>query len=134
MELIPVLSSSVPFIWDRVLPLIERACQKGPTQDLDPDDLRQCCIEGKHQLWIVASNSIQAVAITGILDDVCEWIVFASDDPDGWKEHVPAIEAWAASMGCTKMRSYSRPGMKRVMPEGYRIKGYIFEKVLGDGQ
>lgn len=134
MELIPVRAECVDLIWPKIASLVERACRKGPTHDLDALEVKQLCKDRKHQIWIaVIGDQVSAVAITGIMGTVCEWIAFAAVSNEGWQEHIGTIEQWAKSQGCTSMRSYSRPGMKKHIPEGYRTKGIIYEKALVDG-
>lgn len=112
------------------------ACKKGPCRDLDESELRVSCETGRHQLWIALGddNAPIAASVTGIREDngrrVAEWIAFGATDATSWQQFMQPIEQWAKQNECVSFRSYGRAGMKRLMPDGYRVKGYIFEKVL----
>ena len=136
MELIPVGSDFVDRFWPYASGLVSKACVKGPG-DLNPADLREMCIEGSHQLWVLADKKeVYAVAITGIWTEgrkVCEWVAFASTNKVDWRPYALEIEEWAKAQDCIAMRSFSRLGMRKIVPDGYKTKGYIFEKALSDG-
>lgn len=131
MRLAPISKENVRNIWPHVEHFISAACRKGPG-GLNPDELRVSCETSRHQLWVLVGEGVEAAAITGIYDGEprrAEWIAFGGSGT-AWREFMPAIEQWAKDNGCTAFRSYGRPGMKKRMPNGYRVKGIIFEKAL----
>jgi len=131
VRLVGITSDNVKNIWFHVEHFIKAACKKGPG-GLDPNELRKACETKRHQLWVLFGDKIEAAAITGIHDEGtrrAEWIAFGGSG-DIWQEHMPAIEAWAKRQGCKAFRSYGRPGMRKRMPKGYRVRGIIFEKEL----
>ncbi len=138
MRLVPIRSDYVWHVWDAAKPFIEAAAAKGPTRDLDVNDLYLGCEAGRHQLWLLVTpdNSLKAVAVTGIHQTsrrVCEWIVYSGGRDEIDSSFMKDIEAWAKGQGCEAMRSYGRVGMREIMPKDYKVKGYIFEKALKNG-
>lgn len=136
MTLFAVTSDKVDAVWPHIEHFIMNACEKGPCRDLVPDELRVSCETMRHQLWVALGDDHAPVAacVTGIREDngrrVAEWVAFGANDANCWQEYTKTIEQWAKNLGCVAFRSFSRPGIKRIMPAGYKVKGYIFEKVL----
>lgn len=136
MSLHPVTKDKASAVWPHIEHFIIAACEKGPCGDLDPCELRESCEAGRHQLWVALDDDKAPVSacVTGIRDDrgkrSAEWIAFGASSSHVWQQYMPAIEQWARDNKCRAFRSFSRPGMKRLMPDGYRVKGYIFEKAL----
>ena len=133
MRLAPISAENVRNIWPHIEHFIIAACKKGPG-GAEPDDLRVSCETKRHQLWVlVDQDGAKAAAVTGIYDNGkerrAEWIAFGGSGAE-WRDFMPPIEQWAKDNGCKAFRSYGRPGMKKRMPQGYRVKGIIFEKEL----
>jgi len=135
MRLVPVPSSQVMARRADALPWIVAACRRGPGGSNAGAILNRCA-EGLHQLWLAEDEAgVCAAAVTGVLTDetgrrVCEWVSFAGKSPRVLAGLQEPLEAWARDQGCVVMRSYSRPAMRKVMPDAYRTVGVILEKAL----
>jgi hypothetical protein len=128
MRLVPVLWTAVNTQWPRIERFVIDACQRGPL-DADAQALRDGCVSRNHQLWIVEDEHGEAVAvvITQIAGDACEWLAVGGVGMEKWKFLEIIIERWAQENGCSLMRSFSRRGMVKRLPE-YKIRGVILEK------
>lgn len=130
MKLVPVPAPYVEAQWPRVRVFVTQACRKGPL-DADPEALKAGCLTRDHQLWLIENEAGEAVAvvITQVVGGVCEWLAVGGLGMSHWKHLEHTIELWAKAEGCLTMRSFSRIGMRKRLPE-YRVRGVILEKAI----
>lgn len=130
MRLVPITSVNIEANWPRVATFIKQACRKGPL-DADPNALKMGCFTRDHQLWIVEDDAGAAVAavITQVVSGACEWLAVGGLHMAHWKHLETQIELWAKAEGCLTMRSFSRIGMRKRLPD-YRVRGVILEKAI----
>lgn len=114
--------------FDRVWPLLERALAAyGDTHT--KDGIRERCRSGLAQLW----TNGEAAIVTSIerydtgLSECHQWL--AGGEMDAVLAMRPDIEAWAKSLGCTRMMIVGRKGWARVLPD-YRPLAVTFAKEL----
>lgn len=114
--------------------IVAGVASRAPAAPLDKGDLIDGLRRGNFQLWLVmAGTTVVALAITGISPEpgrkVCEWLVMGGRDFEEADRHRPQIERWAREQGCSAMRSFSRPGMRKRLTD-YGVRGVILEKAL----
>lgn len=135
-EVFTIPQGDVGRFWHLARYWVEQACRKGPG-GLDPDRLRDDCADGRAHLFVVIRDErcIGAAVVTAVMDRtgrlVMEWTALGGEDFSTWADHEGPILEQARRLGCVAVRSYSRPGMKRVLGKrGYRMTGVILEKDL----
>lgn len=113
-------SHEIPFVWDYVKDLIQRALDEG--SDYTLDEIFKGLRSQEMQLWVWQPNEIKAVLVTTIQNNNGRWCLLlacAGEEMDQWKGFLPHIETWAREKGCDEMRIYGRRGWAKVL--GYGI-------------
>jgi len=116
---------------------IEAACKRGPGR-IDPNALKAACASGASQYFVVLIDGecVGALVTTITIDwptghKTLEWTALGGKDREKWFELERIVIRAAREHGCMAMRSYSRPGMARVLKRrGYCVVGVILEKEI----
>ena len=117
--------------WDLIAPYLHRLAARFP-YDIDPAALREDLRAARKQLWGYHDGErIVGVCVTEIQKPVC-WLRAACADlaaPEKIDVTLAAIELWAKSRGCDRVRLSGRHGWKRRLCD-YRQVAVTLEKVL----
>lgn len=130
MPVLPHVGPVPEGVWDRVRPLLRRVLPRtGGTHDAD--DVRAGIADGALQLWLPPepANSLIITEMVRYpkLMALNYWLVAGRFDEVRAME--PAVNAWAASMGCTRVQGAGRDGWARRTPGWSRI-GSVYERAL----
>lgn len=117
--------------WHKIEPFIKRVLKK---IDLyyTAKDIKKALIKASMQLWTsYTGTQLTSICITQIVihpkHKYLEIVAMAgSKDSFG---HLKQIEAWAKSMGCSKIKLEGRKGWKAML-KGYKEKSIQLEKEL----
>jgi hypothetical protein len=114
--------------WHDFRPHLERFERLG---EINVDEARDQLRAGLKQLWGCQSDQrIVGVCLTRVAGTTCEVCgAVGSASKDEILTVYREIEAWAASLGCTRMRVTGRRGWQRVL-KGFEQTGVILEKDL----
>lgn len=115
--------------WDLIEPYLRRLAARFP-YDINVPMLREDLRVSRKQLWGYHDGErIVGVCATEIQHPVC-WIRAAcSDSSESIDVTLAAIERWAKSIGCERVRLAGRKGWKRRLPN-YEPIAVTLEKVL----
>ena len=99
--------TQVPHIWEKVHEHLLRMAPHSEGE-LEPEDFFEALTEGEMQLWVAIENKdIVASMVTQVVPyprkRVLRIISIGGDGMDRWIEHLPMVEEWALSMGCTSL-------------------------------
>jgi hypothetical protein len=121
-------SDQIDECWDEIAPHLYRLERLGQVSvDETRDDLKT----QRKQLWGYQDGAILGICVTRITKDgTCE--IYGAAGTAG-KERIlevhAAIERWAKSINCTKLRLQGRKGWFRLL-KGYEQTGVILEKEI----
>jgi hypothetical protein len=100
------------------------------------DDIRDDVLAGHALLWVVWDEdgaAILAAGTTKLLPTkhglICVITSIAGKDIRRWQRFMSAIELYAKSEGCSKIRAYGREGWVRIL-RGYTKPWVTIEKAL----
>lgn len=130
----PVEGPSVEEIWPFISALADTIAETSRGK-ISGDDLRLIVKQGAMQLWFVLGSQGEALAlvVTEIKNfpgkRVCIVQGLAGLDRGRWMHHLEEIEAWAKSLGCSRIEVRGRKGMVRVLP-AYKLTAVYLEKDL----
>jgi hypothetical protein len=109
----------IPYMWDRVKPLIQKGLDRGSNYTLDDIFIGLC--DQSMQLWV--AGDIVAALVTSIQTvkgvKQCTLLVAGGTDLDDWVGHIDALSDWARDQGCEKFKIYGRIGWARKL--GFNI-------------
>lgn len=122
--------------WPKVLPFIRRALEYDSGRYTE-QRLFGAILQRDMQAWVAIDpedgDRLVAVLITELINyhkkRACRLFLSAGDDLAAMLDHLPAIEIWAADVGCQSVEVGGRPGWSRALP-GYRMTAVILEKEL----
>ena len=123
--------------------MVAGANGKLPGAPFNPETLRQDCLAGRHQLWLVRRDgALLGLGVTGILTEgkarTLVLMLVAGQDWPAWQHLLAGIEDFGRCEGCSTLRFLGRRGWSRRLP-GFAItpalnrKGLIFERTLRHG-
>jgi hypothetical protein len=117
--------------WDLIQPYLERV-QRGFPDDINIPQVLADLVGKQKQLWGYHDGErITGICITEIQHPVC-WLRVGVGT-ESWRgqidDLIAAIESWARSLGCERIKIAGRMGWKRRLP-AYRQIGVILEKPL----
>lgn len=122
-------------VWPSVLPYLERAIAKVPTE-LTPEFIRDKAKAETMRLWIVSRGSlpVSAFAVTEWPDKTLEFMAFSADEFGEWMPVVlPLFAAMARSAGMRALRIDGRRGWERRMTSfGFKTVGREGRTVVMD--
>jgi hypothetical protein len=113
-------SEQIPYVWDKVQPLIQRALDRGSNYCLD--DILEGLCNGSMQLWTYGDMQCALVTTIQKKGDT-KYLLFLAmggEDLHVWIKYLPLVEEWAKQHGCTEARIYGRAGWAR--HTGYTIE------------
>jgi hypothetical protein len=122
IQLSGVRSEDIPGIWDKVVPLLEKA-MKHSEGEHTMDTLLETLETQNSQLWIGHEDGeIVHAGITHILiyktgKKAAEIFYLGGSRMKEWLEHINIIESWAKAEGCTSVRIIGRKGWEKVMKD-----------------
>ena len=119
-------------VWPRVAGLIAAAL-KHSTRGFCLAEIKAQIAAGKRQLWATwpaceAAGITQLDAYSG--SRVMTIVAFAGRMPPDWRDVLRRMEAYAAELGCNRIRLEGRPGWGRKLPADYRPGLIEFAKVI----
>jgi len=123
-------------MWRFADPYIRRALDH-TFGELTSDDLKNLCVAGNAQLWMIQKEKrVVGAGTTMIIDypqmKVCRIITLAGSDFKEWKDmsHMQ-IEMWAESQGCSGVEAYVRRGfIPQLLEIGYKYRYAVVHKTL----
>lgn len=133
-ELCGVPAERIALVWPAIEPLIKGAASLSRGK-FSADDIRAGLESRDMQLWMAWDNGPVAVAVTQIAEHprkkTCRIRIVTGRYREGWQHYIRAIEAWAASNGCTGMELIARPGWERVLRSyGYEKTHVLLEREI----
>lgn len=101
--------------------------------DFLPADILLGAKKGEFQIWIVYGEAISAVVVTEIIAypsrKVCLVKMLAGREINAWLHLLDSVLIpWAKAAGCSVIRGYCRPGLKRFLD--WKQTKVVMEKVL----
>ena len=127
-ELFVLPSHMIDGAWQFVAPLLDLATNEEVTLQSLYDDL----IVADAQLWCAYRERLEAALVTKIQTDAhshyCLLLSCGGENPRHWAGHLPQVEEWARSHGCTEMRIYGRRGWAKLL--GYDEVAVKMRKAL----
>lgn len=117
--------------WDLIAPHLERVAVKFPF-DVDLEQVRADLMSARKQLWgYHDGESVTVICVTEIQLPVCWLRVCAGTEtsPSQIEAGLSAIETWARSIGCDRVRLSGRRGWTRRL-RAYRPIAVTLEKLL----
>ena len=116
-----VQPEDIPYIWDKVAPLLERT-KEHSEGELETDDFLEPLTHGDMQLWIATEDSkMHSVMVTQIVPypqkKILRVISIAGSDFKRLYEFNDMIESFATNAGCTGMELWGRKGWKKLLPD-----------------
>ena len=140
----PVAPGQIAHLWELVAPDIERIVQR-PGMRATALHFRQQCLEQKAQLFLVLEPTGTEGEPPKYVGCVITRLLFAltghrtlevagaagdGADPASVAGLLQGLESFARAEGCCAMEFVGRAGWAKLLPEGYREVGRIFEKEL----
>jgi hypothetical protein len=119
IEMVGVQSSDIDFVWDKVVPLIERAIYYSYGK-WESEDVYHAIKNKDMQLWLILDGiNIKACIVTQILvypKDKILMIVFASgSECHEWVYTINEFREYAKEHGCSSVEFYGRDGWWKKM-------------------
>jgi hypothetical protein len=126
-ELVPIASADVEEIW----PLAESLlAPELPNQDMTSEQLRDSCMYGGAQLWIVCGQEPQAAMVTiQAATGRCIVAICCGNNLWDYLEARHQLYEWAKEQGMREVVFYGRDALAKLMPECKR-GGVILRKEL----
>lgn len=114
----------LPLTWPQVLPWIEGACARVPSE-LSPDDLYGICERGEGALMLIGEPGEPPIAagVSQVRDHQdgtrTAWVLAlgGSGGRGVWRYAIDAIETGARRIGCKSINFVGRPGWAAIMPD-----------------
>lgn len=124
-------SHEIEHNWDLLEPFLERVRGDFP-DDIDIPSILADLTAARKQLWgFHDGERVTGICVTEIQHPVC-WLR-AGVGTETWRgqieEIISAVESWARSLGCERIKLAGRMGWKRRL-SAYRQIGVILEKSL----
>lgn len=117
-----VSAEDVPYIWDKVEPMLARVIEHSEGE-LQPDDYLEHLMYGSMQLWIVTDESKIVISmVTQFIEYPQKRIlrVIALSGEKFKEVHSyfnDMVEAFAIKHGCSALELWGRKGWKKMLPE-----------------
>lgn len=132
-----VPTERIPYIWNDVAPILERAVKTTPNT-FDIDSLLDVLLHNQQQLWIVfdENNTIHASFTTYIvLYPLCKILgvpFVAGKNMREWIDQALSIlETYAKENGCGGIEGYGRRGWTRQLgSHGWKPEYIVYQKML----
>ncbi len=113
--------------WRRAWPLLAPAAALAGTHDAA--DVKAACMAGRAQLWPAADAAgVTELAAYPRLRALRLWL--AGGRRETLAGMLPAVEAFAARRGCTRIEILGRGGWERALP-GFRRRAVLLVKEIG---
>lgn len=127
---------AVDKLWRFAEPYVKRSLEH-TFGELSCDNIRDFCLGGDMQLWmIVKERRVVGAGTTQLVIypqmKTCRVITLAGSEFDEWMDQAHmAIEVWADNMGCAAMEAYVRKGFVKKLSEiGYKHRYSVVHKSL----
>lgn len=119
--------------WDRIIPILARALERGPLTHL-PSDVLSECLQGELYCWVVTHDErIDGIAFVEIVDHprlrTCGVAWLAGSGMRRWFRPLYAeVEQWARNLGCSAFECRGRYGWHRAA--GMKVTGFHMMKEI----
>lgn len=128
-------TSTIPFIWDSIHPLIEQALAYSDGE-YNAGDIYSLLMYQRMQLWIAATDDeLIGMVITEINEyprkKIGSMVLVAGLGLDDWEFIFPEIEQWMYEQGVDSVRNLGRVGWRRgAKRHGYEAAYCVYSKPL----
>lgn len=137
MGLVGVLESTFEFLWPQAEPYLQQAIERGPAQ-LRLEDFEELCRGRDMQLWVLwdlQGHEVCGAGVTEILNypthRAIRVVLFSGAGISAWRPWWDDFADWARHVGATRVESFSRVGMKKLLaPLGWRHQYDVLVKEL----
>lgn len=128
-NLIAIKSSDVDRVWDKCVPMINRALARQKNHDLF--SVKRLVSSGSAQLWVIVKDKkISSVIITEViiypLRKGLRFFLCGGKNAYDCKPALEIIEAWGKSIGCKHSEILGRKGWARLL--GFDVTMHLMEK------
>ena len=119
-NLLLVDPDDIEYVWEDVIPLIEKALVHSEGE-LIPSDILEFVTEKNQQLWVgMNEGEMFCAGVTEIIKyprkRVLRIITFATEsghDYEMWKDFVDIVEGFGVRNGCSSIEAWTRKGLAR---------------------
>ena len=124
----------IPYIWDKVCPLLGKVTEHNEGQ-FEPDDYIEPLANGMMQLWIATEDKeLHSIMVTKIIaypnKKVLRVIAIAGSEFKELHERFnDMIESFAIRQECSSMELWGRKGWKKLLPD-WKDSYTVFTKEL----
>jgi|TARA_Y100000310_G_C20475682_1_gene712277 hypothetical protein len=120
-KVVLVAPSDVSYVWDDVVPLLDKALQYSEGE-MTSDDLAPHLDNENLRMWVaMKGNEIIACMVTEVIEyprkKIVRVITLAGKDMDLWYDFLPLVEGYAVKQGCSALEAWTRKGMTRKLKD-----------------
>ena len=127
----------IPYLWNQVKPLIDKALKHG-SGEVTSNDLLKLLLEGQNELWCgIDQTGVTSAGITEIVTypqkrilRIITWATRSGKDQELWTGALSNVERYARQNQCELLEAYARKGLARKLKWDSEL--VLITKNLGD--
>lgn len=136
LHLVSLGVNDLPHVWERVEPILARACAESRGEFSLPQILAEMGIHDGVERWrllvLLADSQPQAVMVVCITqrgeDRVLDCLLAGGERSRDWPKVDDEFDAFARANGCSRVRvPCARKGWAKTLPH-WKIRGYVMER------
>tara|TARA_R100000664_G_scaffold2953_1_gene6919 strand:+ start:546 stop:968 length:423 start_codon:yes stop_codon:yes gene_type:complete len=136
-NLLIVNPRDIPYIWNQVKPLVDKALEYS-SGEITSNDLLKLLLNGRNELWCgIDDTGVTSAGITEIVTypqkrilRIITWATRSGKDQELWTGALSNVEEYARHNGCDLLEAYARKGLAKKLKWDSEL--VIITKNLGD--